>query len=276
MRFVQCPKIGQLVLAGSPGYGAAEAVQSAADSPAASRIHLTGYLTEEKLRDWYARAAIFAFPSLDEGFGMPALEAMAAGIPVIAGNRSALPEVCGSAAELIDPSSEEEISAALVRLAQDQCRREELVALGIERAKQLSLEGRGGEHSLRIPRVNVISSSSGAFVFDCDAKCLKKPLILGCKPDLARRRDLLLLIARVVVRRVGGVCVALVEPDRGFENQEDVITGTLYLADRFRNSLGVGERLVDRVSQVLHEAFEPFFHVLPLSLPNQPKLPCYY
>ncbi len=111
-------------------------MEAAADSPAASRIHLTGYLTEEQLREWYARAGIFAFPSLDEGFGMPALEAMAAGIPVIAGNRSALPEVCGSAAELIDPSNEEEISDALVRLAQDECRREELIALGRERAKQ--------------------------------------------------------------------------------------------------------------------------------------------
>jgi glycosyltransferase involved in cell wall biosynthesis len=60
---------------------------------------------------------------------------MAAGIPVMAGNRSALPEVCGPAAELINPASEEEISAALIRLEGDQCRREELIALGIERAK---------------------------------------------------------------------------------------------------------------------------------------------
>lgn len=134
--FRAMPDDWTLILAGSPGYAAREAVEAAADSPAASRIHLTGYLTEEQLREWYARARIFAFPSLDEGFGMPALEAMAAGIPVIAGNRSALPEVCGSAAELIDPSNEEEISDALVRLAQDECRREELIALGRERAKQ--------------------------------------------------------------------------------------------------------------------------------------------
>ena len=57
------------------------------------RVRMTGYLTDDQLGEWYARASIFAFPSLDEGFGMPVLEAMAAGIPVIAGNCSALPEV---------------------------------------------------------------------------------------------------------------------------------------------------------------------------------------
>ena len=138
--FHAMPDDWTLVLAGSHGYGAEEVVQAAQDSPATSRIHLTGYLAEEQLRTWYGRASIFAFPSLDEGFGMPALEAMAAGIPVIAGNRSALPEVCGAAAEFIDPSSENEISAALIRLAEDQDRRNELVALGIERAKHFRWE----------------------------------------------------------------------------------------------------------------------------------------
>jgi glycosyltransferase involved in cell wall biosynthesis len=133
--FRAMPEDWRLVLAGSQGFAAEEAVQAATNSSAASRIHLTGYLTDKQLHDWYARAAIFAFPSLDEGFGMPVVEAMAAGIPVIAGNRSALPEVCGTAAELIDPCSEEEISAALIRLATDQKRREELIALGVERAK---------------------------------------------------------------------------------------------------------------------------------------------
>jgi glycosyltransferase involved in cell wall biosynthesis len=133
--FRAMPGDWSLVLAGSHGYAADEAIQAAAQSPATSRIHLTGYLTEEQLRGWYARAGIFAFPSLDEGFGMPALEAMAAGIPVIAGNRSALPEVCGPAAALIDPSNEEEISEALIRLAEDQKRRAELIAFGLERAK---------------------------------------------------------------------------------------------------------------------------------------------
>ncbi len=153
--FRAMPEDWTLVLAGSNGYAAHEAVQAAADSPATSRIRLTGYLTDEQLRGWYARAGIFAFPSLDEGFGMPALEAMAAGIPVIAGNRSALPEVCGVAAEFIDPSNEEEISQALIRLAEDQCRREELIALWSRADEALSLGGRGVKHPRRLSRINL-------------------------------------------------------------------------------------------------------------------------
>lgn len=133
--FRALPEDWTLVLAGSKGYEAEEAVREAS-----GRIRITGYLTDEQIGDLYARAAIFAFPSLDEGFGMPVLEAMAAGIPVIAGNRSALPEVCGDAAELIDPSSEDDLASALLRLATDETRREELVALGLRRAAQFKWE----------------------------------------------------------------------------------------------------------------------------------------
>jgi glycosyltransferase involved in cell wall biosynthesis len=131
--FRALPKDWTLVLAGSQGYGAAEVTGG-------DRIRITGYLTDEQLGEWYARAGIFAFPSLDEGFGMPVLEAMDAGIPVIAGNGSALPEVCGDAAELIDPRSEDDLASALLRLATDETRRAELVARGLNRAKQFRWE----------------------------------------------------------------------------------------------------------------------------------------
>ena len=93
----------RLVLAGSAGFGgpgscsASRLARPAAGSncPATSRADALGAL--------YARAMVFAFPSLDEGFGMPVLEAMAAGVPVLTSNRSALPEVAGDAALLIDP-----------------------------------------------------------------------------------------------------------------------------------------------------------------------------
>lgn len=134
--FRALPEEWTLVLAGSHGYEAEEIVRGAGSD----RIRLTGYLTEDELSRWYGRASIFAFPSLDEGFGMPALEAMAAGIPVVAGNRSALPEVCGDAAELIDPTSEEHLAAALVRLANDEGRRNELIARGQARARQFTWE----------------------------------------------------------------------------------------------------------------------------------------
>jgi glycosyltransferase involved in cell wall biosynthesis len=124
-----------LVLAGSQGYAAEVELAGVGE-----RVRITGYLAEEELAGWYARASIFAFPSLDEGFGMPMLEAMAAGVPVIAGNRSALPEVCGDAAEQIDPESEDQLAAALLRLATDEGRRRELIARGFARAKQFTWE----------------------------------------------------------------------------------------------------------------------------------------
>lgn len=129
--FRALPEDWTLVLAGSRGYDSDAALLGVND-----RVQVTGYLTEEEIAAWYARASIFAFPSLDEGFGMPILEAMAAGVPVIAGNRSALPEVCGDAAEQIDPRSEEQLASALLRLATDESRRNELIARGLDRAKQ--------------------------------------------------------------------------------------------------------------------------------------------
>ena len=91
------------MLAGSRGYGSAEILARIERSPARDRISVTGYVSPAELAGWYARAMIFAFPSLDEGFGMPVLEAMAAGIPSVTSNRSALPEVAGDAALLVDP-----------------------------------------------------------------------------------------------------------------------------------------------------------------------------
>jgi len=89
---------------------------------------------------WYQRAGIFAFPSLDEGFGMPAIEAMAAGVPVIAGNRSSLPEVCGDAAMLVDPASDGELSHAIQLLTHDEGLRAQMAAAGQARAAMFNWE----------------------------------------------------------------------------------------------------------------------------------------
>ena len=116
----------QLVLAGSRGFGGQEIIARIGQSRSRDRIRLTGYVSREELRDWYARASIFAFPSLDEGFGMPVLEAMASGIPVIASNRSAIPEVAGDAAWLVNPVDTVELCDALVTLTRDADRRADL------------------------------------------------------------------------------------------------------------------------------------------------------
>ena len=128
----------QLVLAGSAGYGAPEILAKIANSPSRARIRVLGYVPSPELSDWYARAMIFAFPSLDEGFGMPVLEAMAAGAPVIASNRSAVAEVAGDAAWLVNPEDTEELTAALVDLTRNPDRRADLSRRGTLRASQFS------------------------------------------------------------------------------------------------------------------------------------------
>jgi glycosyltransferase involved in cell wall biosynthesis len=138
--FETLPGSWQLVLAGSNGYGAEEILARIEKSPARDRIRVTGYVSPSDLAGWYARAAVFAFPSLDEGFGMPVLEAMAAGVPVITSNRSALPEVAGDAALLVDPEDSEALARALRELTfnLELCR--ELAHRGTARARTFTWE----------------------------------------------------------------------------------------------------------------------------------------
>jgi glycosyltransferase involved in cell wall biosynthesis len=124
----------KLVLAGSLGYGAAGIMARIEKSPARGRIAMLGYVSIEDLAGWYARASIFAFPSLDEGFGMPVLEAMAAGVPVITSKRSAMPEVAGDAALLVDPDDVEDIASKLHLLAEDPDARRDFEERGRRRA----------------------------------------------------------------------------------------------------------------------------------------------
>jgi glycosyltransferase involved in cell wall biosynthesis len=124
----------KLALAGSLGYGSEEVRARIDRSPARARISLLGFVPADELAAWYARASIFAFPSLDEGFGMPVLEAMAAGTPVITSNRSSLPEVAGGAALLVDPMRTGSIVEGLRELAQNEDLREDLARRGRARA----------------------------------------------------------------------------------------------------------------------------------------------
>ena len=126
----------KLVLAGSAGFGASEILARIAESPRCEDIQVLGYVGTAELVRWYGRARIFAFPSLDEGFGMPVLEAMAAGVPVIAARRAALPEVCGDAALLVDPENVAAIAAALQHLMEDRNAAERLIGAGRERAQE--------------------------------------------------------------------------------------------------------------------------------------------
>ncbi|MEA2490403.1 MAG: hypothetical protein QOH21_2195 [Acidobacteriota bacterium] len=99
------------------------------------RIEVTGYVTRERLRALYRGARVFVYPSRYEGFGIPPLEAMACGAPVIATRTGAIPEFAGDAALLVPPGDRDALRAALVRLLGDAELRQELRTRGPERAK---------------------------------------------------------------------------------------------------------------------------------------------
>jgi len=101
-------------------------------------IRLTGYVPNSELPALYALSTIFLYPSLRESFGIPMLEAMACGIPVITSNTSSMPEVGGNAALFIDPFKPEEITAAINKLLSDNTLRESLIQKGFENARKFS------------------------------------------------------------------------------------------------------------------------------------------
>jgi len=103
-------------------------------------VIFTGVLTDDEVVGLMKAADIFVFPSLYEGFGLPPLEAMACGTPVITSNRTSLPEVVGDAALLVNPESEQEIASAMQRLLTDDNLKNQLIQKGFERVKLFSGE----------------------------------------------------------------------------------------------------------------------------------------
>ena len=100
------------------------------------RVHFAGFVDDDDLPAVYSGAALFVFASLYEGFGLPLLEAMACGVPVITSNVSAMPEVAGGAALLVDPRDVDDLAAAIARLLRDDALRDRLRGAGIARARQ--------------------------------------------------------------------------------------------------------------------------------------------
>jgi len=103
-------------------------------------VRFLGFVPEETLAIMYRLAGVFVFPSLYEGFGLPPLEAMASGTPVVVSNLSSLPEVAGNAAVLVDPYHPEAIADGIERVLTDSVFRADLRARGLARAKQFSWE----------------------------------------------------------------------------------------------------------------------------------------
>ena len=131
----------KLVLAGAGGFGADDIAARIQRSPRAADIQVTGYVSNADLESLYRRASLFAFPSLDEGFGIPVIEAMAWGIPVITSDRSALAEVSGAAALHVNPSDTDALANAMQTLMDQPGQRRQLITLGRDRARQFTWDG---------------------------------------------------------------------------------------------------------------------------------------
>jgi glycosyltransferase involved in cell wall biosynthesis len=131
----------QLVLVGKSGWRHREFERYLSSFPSGSRVRLTGYVPESDLRLLYASAEMFVFPSFYEGFGLPVLEAMAAGCPVISSDSSSLKEVVGSAGLALNPlSPAEDWGKAMTRLAHSSELRKNLRLRGLNQAKKFSWE----------------------------------------------------------------------------------------------------------------------------------------
>lgn len=139
--FAQVKGEAALVIAGGPGWKNESIFDEVGKYQLGDRIHFPGFVAEADLPVLYSAAAIFIYPSLYEGFGLPILEAMACGIPVIASNRSSLPEVTGDAGLLVDPYDVAAMAAAMNRLLEDHHLRQQLSAAGLKRAAQFTWPG---------------------------------------------------------------------------------------------------------------------------------------
>lgn len=117
------------------------------------RISLLGKVDADTLERLYRGATVLVLPSRAEGFGLPILEAMVRGIPVIAANRTALPEVVGEAGVLVDPDRPEDLAARLVALVRDPTYREQLRKAGRERAAELSWDNAAAAYVRAFERV---------------------------------------------------------------------------------------------------------------------------
>jgi glycosyltransferase involved in cell wall biosynthesis len=130
----------QLVVVGAPGWRSVELTRrlEAARQRGENVVWLSALTEHAQLRHLYAGSGVFVFPSLYEGFGLPIVEAFAAGVPVVASNATSMPEVCLGAALEVDPSSVAELAAAMAAMARDEALRARCVAAGRRRALELT------------------------------------------------------------------------------------------------------------------------------------------
>ncbi len=128
----------KLVMVGEKGKDAYLIFKRVEELDLTDKIIFAGYIPDDDLPFFYNSASVFCFPSIYEGFGLPVLEAMACGCPVVTSNSSSLPEVAGDAALLVNPGNAEEIGEALYRLIVDKQLRNNCINKGLEQVKKFS------------------------------------------------------------------------------------------------------------------------------------------
>jgi glycosyltransferase involved in cell wall biosynthesis len=138
------PHVPRLVLAGRPGPDMTLLTSRLADRPLKGAVDLPGYVEPGGREALFRQALLFVMPSHTEGFGMPVVEAMTIGVPVVASNRGALPEVGGDAAVSFEPDDADGLSLALERLLVDAAERQRLRALGWRQARQFDWAASAG------------------------------------------------------------------------------------------------------------------------------------
>jgi glycosyltransferase involved in cell wall biosynthesis len=127
-----------LVISGKPDYGHEAPPLSARIDAGTTGVHWMGLIPDEHLAAFYTGAAAFIYPSLFEGFGLPVLEAMACGTPVVASDRTSLPELVGNAGLSVDAGSVEALAQAIARVLGDRALAEDLRHRGLERSRGFS------------------------------------------------------------------------------------------------------------------------------------------
>lgn len=130
----------RLVIVGKKGWKTSSIYKCVDQLNLQEKVVFPGFVDAEDLPAIYSLAEVFVFPSLYEGFGMPVLEAMACGTPVLLSNRGALPEISGGAGMMVDPDQRQEMSQALTQLLEQESIRESLIRKGLARAQHYSWE----------------------------------------------------------------------------------------------------------------------------------------
>jgi glycosyltransferase involved in cell wall biosynthesis len=135
---VDKPDVPPLVLAGRTAPGCESLLAAIEVPPLRGRVHVLGYVSDQKRQQLYREASMLVLPSFDEGFGLPALEAMTIGTPVVVSRRGSLPEVVGDAGLLVDPDDHHTLTTAMAAVLSDELLRRRMARAGVQRARDFS------------------------------------------------------------------------------------------------------------------------------------------